>query len=197
MRAGIVLCFLLLFGCGVEARPQVPTTNVDHDEQKVFYSFTGSTLPEIRRNMFASSPNREGGQTFTGYAWSNWNWRIDWWETETSCTITHVDIEVDTTLTLPEWVEPQGVSARVRQEWHRYASALKTHEDGHVAINMGIVQELKVALRDLKPEPTCERLLAKARRISDQLNTEAGIRNRAYDRRTQHGRLEGAVLRMD
>ncbi len=103
--------------------------------------------------------------------WGYTSWYVRW---SGSCRLS-----VDIDMTLPRHVRPDSLPDRVRQRWDRMLIALTIHEDQHARFGIGAAQEIEKA--------GCNG----AYDILDKW-IEA---EKDFDRRTQHGRRDGVVLR--
>ena len=61
-------------------------------------------------------------------------------------TVPDVKVTVSITTTLPNWTGYAGASASDQKAWDTSLAALKTHEDGHAAIDRAGVKEIKSAI---------------------------------------------------
>jgi predicted secreted Zn-dependent protease len=71
--------------------------------------------------------------------------------------------------------------------WDQVYRSLDLHERGHVAINVEAAKDLERALKAIEPQPTCEALLAEARRLAQLAWRAAARRQTEYDADTNHG----------
>lgn len=173
------------------------SSEIDHERDVVRYEFEADTLKAALENALNSSTAREGDATFMGYTWSDWEWRIKWREADGYCRLTDVTFDIDTTVTLPEWVDVDRASVQARQEWQRFMTALEGHEEGHVEINIKGVTDMKTAMLAMEKASTCDDLLAGAREISSDYGEQIKQAHLDYDRDTQHGATQGARLLVD
>lgn len=197
MRGAAILFGVAVLACSACAQGQTVTGDIDHERTVKRYDFKASTLKTARKNALDTSTAREGTRVFMGYTWSNWNWDIKWRETGGECWLTDVSFNVDTTMTLPNWVNVDRASVKARQEWQRFMTALEGHEEGHVDININGVTDMKNAMMALEKAETCRALLANAREVAGDHGKHIGKAHRTYDGTTIHGATQGARLRVD
>jgi predicted secreted Zn-dependent protease len=93
---------------------------------------------------------------------------------------------------LPHWVPGPGVGAEQLRQWERFSAALKVHEEGHV--EHGI--QLSNALAQLSgmQAPSCGEVESKLKQRADDLIRSYSNVDVEYDRTTNHGATQGAVL---
>jgi predicted secreted Zn-dependent protease len=68
------------------------------------------------------------------------------------------------------------------------------HEHGHRDIALEGAEALRQALTSLPPGPTCEQVALNAQATADNFVTRYNERQVQYDRLTNHGATQGAVL---
>lgn len=107
-----------------------------------------------------------GPQGYWAYAKTNWNW-------DAQCNMTFT-----ARITMPELVQRHRLDAAEQAEWDRMIAALWAHEMGHVEIGKAWAAEIKAA--------GCRDVEAIDRKWRDE--------DADYDRRTDHGQLEGVYL---
>ena len=106
----------------------------------------------------------------------------------------------------PRWTNIARLPRYVRAEWQRFMRCLRTHERGHVSAMMPLLREYLRTYRSLRiagSGPTAAEAEAAAQRelrtqvqsLYDQLRFRGGQASQTYDRRTRHGRSQGARLR--
>jgi predicted secreted Zn-dependent protease len=118
-------------------------------------------------------------------------------------TLKSADVDLKQTITLPNWVESTHASPEEQASWNMEMSGLKTHEMGHAKINREEAEKLDKALPGTSATagaPTSAEAYKKAGgQLTQKLNqtikandTENGSRQQDYDKRTDHGRNQGA-----
>jgi predicted secreted Zn-dependent protease len=96
--------------------------------------------------------------------------------------ITAVDLTMTLTIDMPVWSKAGSARQVEQNEWNRFLRALRTHEDGHIAICR---REAPVTYNKL--------LKATPRTINDVLDKERSRIKRlndVYDHQTDHGRTQ-------
>jgi predicted secreted Zn-dependent protease len=95
-------------------------------------------------------------------------------------------VTVRTVVTMPRWTGEAPARAAEKQEWRRFLSALRAHEQGHLAL---VAQHLADA--DMRLVGTS---IAAVRTRWKQLLAALKAASDAYDRTTDHGRRQGAWI---
>lgn len=104
----LLIVLLVAFpGSVAEAKPKITVTTE-------YYTVTGSTIEELRKQMTEKGPNG-----FWGYA----EWRVNW---SSTCQV-HLRI----TYTYPRWANRDKASPKLRSRWDKYIANLITHEKRH------------------------------------------------------------------
>jgi predicted secreted Zn-dependent protease len=82
----------------------------------------------------------------------------------------------------------------LKTRWQQFADALKRHEDDHKDHGLAAGKEIEAALLAAKPESNCEDLAAAANSVAEAIVTKYQKVDQDYDRKTDHGRSQGATL---
>jgi predicted secreted Zn-dependent protease len=156
------------------------------------YAVAGTTARELRRSL------RENGRRLDGevaFAWTDWSVDVgyEFRRSGDSCRVTRPDVEVDVTVTLPEWRDRGAVSPDLAGRWRRDLGVMEEHEAGHVRLARRAGRRVHEALDGLRPAP-CAVLRDRADAAADSVLREVKRAQEAYDERTDHGRDQrGAV----
>lgn len=98
---------------------------------------------------------------------------------------------------LPKWQPREPVSLEMQANWTAMRDGLDTHEAGHQQVARETAQRLVNALSELGTAAECRDLLRQVESIWLREWTRMEIRQHAYDRRTDRGVRQGAVLMVD
>ena len=96
--------------------------------------------------------------------------------------LTRVDLTVRLTIGMPVWAARQRRPQAEQDEWDRFHSALRNHEDGHIAIFRREAPTTYDRLQSATPATINDVLEEERQRI-------LGLSD-AYDHRTDHGRSQ-------
>lgn len=110
-----------------------------------------------------------------------------------ACSANPVTTQLELTMTMPRWNPPPGASPALFARWQRYTAALRKHEDGHLDIGRAFEDELKRSLAVISER--CEKLEARVKGIFELLLEKHRALDAEYDRKTAHGRTQGAEFR--
>lgn len=143
--------------------------------------------------------NRKGirwtdGRTYD--AFTSWyvKWRYEYYTSDGYCSLEAVDVSVDVEYTLPKWVVKPLGNQKTWINWNRYSDALKKHEDGHRDFGIGAARDIEAALLSIGSRPRCDTLGADANAIGYRILDDYRRKEIEYDRKTEHGRTQGAVF---
>lgn len=154
-----------------------------------YYPVTGATIEGIRNQMEQSGPSSNGNRFFGSVQWQV-TWDAQWRPVGHQCQVTKANIRTDITYTLPQWQPTQRPAQAVQQQWSRFYSALKLHEDGHrehgVEVSRALLEKLQGRLGN------CQTMQQDLNAIANQTIQAYNQADQEYDRRTQHGVTQGA-----
>jgi RHS repeat-associated protein len=114
-------------------------------------------------------------------------------------TVKSADVELNQTVTLPNWVERSQASQEDQSAWDSSVTGLRAHEQGHVDINREAAQKLDKSLPGTSGTggaiTSGEAYKKAGAQLTQRLNqkvrstsTERDARQKQYDERTNHGR---------
>ena len=159
--------------------------NVEYE----YYDVEHERGESLRSAITAASPI-EG--RYHGYTKWNVRWRFNWkYDADGTCWITRVKVNLDATITLPEiYTDDHRAQAR----FDEYIEALLGHEEGHLENGRQAAEEVESEIGDMDAYDSCSELEAAANALGKQAVARGNRRDKAYDKRTGHGRTEGAYL---
>ena len=145
---------LMGLGPGGSAAPTSSMEMSKAQETIKYYDVRGSTIEELRREVYSRGPYDSTGQRFAGWA----EWRIRWWfdreQVPQGCKISRAVTETDIEYTLPRWVDADNAQPELRERWDRFLEALTLHEQGHGELARALAAEIEFAIRNLPPVQT-------------------------------------------
>lgn len=177
-----------------------PRINIRYD----FYPIQGSTTDELNRQMVLNAPFRHSPGVSDFAAITKWD--VKWSFTSKmrgkQCILTNPLVNVDIRIVLPtlqtSQLQPRLQSRSrylaVRNEWLRYIQALKVHEDGHKANGIEAAKDIQRWMELLGPARSCPLLVQNVRTVTQKMIEQYRRRDQAYDRLTDHGLTQGAIL---
>ncbi|MDX1660838.1 MAG: DUF922 domain-containing protein [Gemmatimonadota bacterium] len=163
---------------------------MDVRHRTVLYEVAGSSVEEISASLDRAAPRIEGGR-FRGTTEWNVQWRFGYAPAGSGCSITELDVDLHVTTTVPRWSPPPDATRELVALWRSYRSALDAHEAGHRAFAVEAANEVARTLRGLR-SASCVALPEEANARGHAVVERFRRAQRRYDRRTGHGRTQGA-----
>ena len=156
-----------------------------------FFNVSGASERELRRSINLSRPWKDRREADASTEWKiEWTFRLD--SSEKDCQLQSFTTKTSIAMTLPRWMpRPPGLES-LTQQWERYLTALRSHEEGHKQIALAAVAEIRRRVKALKSEATCEALSALLNRTAKSVIAEYRQKEVEYDRNTDHGATQGA-----
>src|SRR5579864_3611914 len=193
-----------------------PTSLIDTDGREVkekvtykTYDVHGQTAAEANANALTVSTIREGGETFMGEThptisiinktFSENEQGYEGVAVSDTLTLKSADVQLNQTVTLPNWVDADQASAEDQAAWKTEMDSLKDHENGHVEIDREEAQRLDKSLPGTKAlgngstgaqaqAAANKKLGAAIQKKADNTKQQLIQRNADYDQQTDHGR---------
>lgn len=180
------LCLAL---CAFAAPPVPEVSQTTH-----YYTFDGTTVAEMLAQLAKRAPKTDDGNF---HALTKWfvKWRYDYDRRDGTCGIGPVKVTVTVDVQLPKWSRPAGASSRLVAKWDAYATALRTHENGHKEIGIEAARSVAKALAAVPRQTSCEQLESVADAAGERILEITRVTERDYDQRTRHGATQGALFR--
>ena len=156
------------------------------------YDIHGNSERALVQQLRAKGPTASNGKRFDALTrWQvTWNFRYE--PRGGSCVVTRVDTRTEGTITLPRWRNQAGASPVLVRHWNRYIAALTEHERNHFAHGAGAARDIERLGRSFRQHGDCSGIERAFNRQADAIVRRAQEQDRRYDRRTGHGRSEGA-----
>jgi predicted secreted Zn-dependent protease len=159
-----------------------------------FYSIYPQKKQDLEREMTERSPIIFKGKKFKGYTKWYVEWRIRWLENQGSCKITQVKTALTVTYTLPKIPKDYKTPGETRTIFNNFYAALFKHEQNHRDSGLYAARDIEQALLNLGSFPNCKKLELTANQKGHQILQQYVQRDIDYDKRTDHGRLEGVMI---
>lgn len=149
------------------------------------YEIRGTTWEALRREIDSKGP-----QGWSGMASSRIGYEVKTRPDGAGCAVASVQARAETRVRLPTWGNRFEGPLPLQAHWDAVYRSLDLHERGHVAINVEGARDLERSLKEIPPQPTCEAVLAEAKRRAQLLWNGVAQRQSEYDRDTDHGRRQ-------
>ncbi|MBL8121282.1 DUF922 domain-containing protein [Candidatus Saccharibacteria bacterium] len=157
-----------------------------------YYQIRGNTLPELRNSIENCAARKAVGYYHASTAYQlNWSYSIA--ADTTGCRLTSVKVGLHVNQFMPQFVPEATTPNTTTNTWNAYASNLKTHEDGHTAIDVRYSEQLTAALQNMRNLP-CDTIANQTQTTIQSYVTMLNTANELYDSQTNHGATQGAVL---
>jgi predicted secreted Zn-dependent protease len=161
-----------------------------------YYHISGSTIASLWEQINSyGPPDPKTRKRFSAYT----HWRTDWYyyyqQTSNGCYITSATVTTKVEITLPQWKSNGAVEPSVKASWDKFLKALIVHENGHKQHGVLAAREIARNLPNLRPQPNCSGLKSLADKSSQLIVDKYARMDSEYDRATNHGVTQGAILR--
>jgi len=188
MYKPVLFSLFIIFGFNSTASAEA----IESIETK-YYEISPRAPQEIKPELMRQSPIRAGNGSFNGHTdwYINWNYRST--QTPYGCAATQIQTKVHVTHTLPA-LSQYVTDKQTIEVFNKFNDALTLHEKNHGNNGLLAAREIDKALGEIQPQRDCRSL---SRLINDVGNSIVGKYTHAdneYDRETQNGFTEGAVI---
>ena len=95
---------------------------------------------------------------------------------------------------MPKISDSHNVKPEVERVFNQYQSALLKHEQGHKDSGLYAAREIEQKLRSLGACKDCKNLEQAANQTATQIIKKYNERDKNYDLKTDHGRLQGVNI---
>jgi predicted secreted Zn-dependent protease len=152
-----------------------PMTVTIHDAQWTHYDVAGTTIEEVATQI---SQMTEAGQTHwqPTYAATRWEGQ----------TIAEADVEVQISVSMPNWAGSAAGTPGEQAEWERFLGALHQHEQGHIDLVHTYLANADTLIQGNSEHDAAQHwhdTLQALQTASDQ-----------YDTGNNHGENEGTII---
>ena len=158
------------------------TWTIQLQEQQLGYPVLGSSAGELRRALERHAPHEGHGHTRLDVSLD-----YDLVPGEEGCTAERRLIRARITVSLPEWSPHRDAPADLVDEWERARAILRRHEEGHRALLLDGVGQLRDLLGGFGPRSDCRQLRNAINALLTREMTKLGYRNQRFDMRTRGG----------
>lgn len=164
------------------------------DDVFKYYDIKAGTAAEIRAEVARLGPVVDGvrhqAQTKTSITWRPLTGPAPGGK----CVITGINLSMTIEIVMPRWVNEVGAPQSLSDSWRNFLRALLMHEHGHKQISLENAEELRKLVKSATPQPTCDAAGAAFNAAAKAVNDKSDAKQDAYDKATEHGRLQGVRL---
>ena len=157
----------------------------------VFYGITGSSAEELAAAMRRLGPEVSGTRV-PGATRQEVSFDYQVVRNGPDCRIRAVQVQLEMTTTLPEWLNPSAAPAELRELWEAFAEAVRRHEEVHKVISLAGAHDLLRKISLISPR-SCAELDHETGAQADASVKRLATENARYDHDTVGGQLEGVV----
>jgi predicted secreted Zn-dependent protease len=159
------------------------------------YLVIGTTGRGLLDEMQALGPvDPDTGRRNFGHTHAQLSWAYDFSPAGgRKCGLENVQVELDITITLPDWKPARDPGRDLELQWQAFSDALTAHELQHRAMALDAAKAVRVVLEGT-PSMPCSEVNARINSATAPIMKQMSEDNSAYDARTEHGRTEGAYL---
>ncbi len=156
-------------------------------DQPQLYEIFGNSIAELRASLRACQPRQVSAGEFHALTGYNLTWQYSQrTNSDGTCSLTDVKVASHVNQYLP-------FAKSTDPTWQAYSKAIRTHEDGHVDINLRRVRDLQAKLAVIQ-NLDCAAITTLAETTIQAQMTLLESENELYDATTNHGATQGAVL---
>lgn len=164
------------------------------DTEFRFYDIYPKTKIDLKREMYNKTPITVNGRRFLGDTKWYVKWRFKWKKKNGNCYIYNVNTDLKVHYIMPRIPNNFPVDSKVRNSFNRFYRALFKHEQGHKASGLYAARDIEKKLLSTGGFNDCKKLEKSANKIGKNIIEKYNRRDKRYDQRTNHGRLEGVSI---
>jgi predicted secreted Zn-dependent protease len=159
-----------------------------------YYYIDGPSAAVMASQLDQSGPAGSDGKRYAGRTRWDIQWKLKSEQQGTTCSMKHVAVAVGIAQTMPKWRGEDKGASGLKALWSKFIDALQSHENGHKDHGMKAGKEIEAVLLAVKPASNCEDLELAANAAAQAIVTKYQALDEEYDRKTDHGRNQGATL---
>lgn len=183
----ILLCGLLL-SHGTTAEDQI-----EFKREWILYEIKGRTQGELRQKLNEAGPlNPDTGKRFDARTDWNLNWDYQYTRRAGIYRLSDYTVRVTAKIHFPKWADIDRGHPFARRLWVVYLNNLKRHEEGHVELAKRAGQTLHTRLSQLGTFKSKIEIEEAIKQKAREIVTIHKALHQDYDRRTNHGKSQGA-----
>ena len=187
---------VILFWVNAATAADAPRGRIEAVTTTEEYAVRGRNVREVRKSMDTKGPlNGKLNRRFDARTdWEmNWKYQYDSALAKQGVfRLTKWQIDLKVTITMPKWENAAEAPPFERRSWQVYLARLKLHEDGHVKIAERTAVALNESFNTIGFYTSKGKLEAAIKERADKILRKYSDQHVDYDRRTQHGKTQGA-----
>lgn len=166
--------------------------DVSQQLEQTPYIAWGASQPTLGAVLRAATPITVDGQRFIGFTRWAVNWRFLWYQHSNGrCQIRQTQTRLTAQMSLPDL---RGGDRLMQAQFSTYLAALTRHEMGHYSLAQAAAQAIDQQLQATTEHANCTALQRAANSAAQGILEHYQQQENAYDRSTEHGKTQGAVL---
>ena len=186
--------FIFLLAISFGAPLSVNAENIELTRKWELYQIKGRNQYDLRKAMNAKGPvNADTGKRFDART----DWKLGWKykyskNSENLYKLSSHSIQVTATIHFPEWADMKAGNPQTQRLWLVYIHSLKRHEMGHVELAQRAGKVLSERLSQLGTFNSRLEIEEAIKKKAEEITRIHQALHQDYDRRTNHGKSEGA-----
>ncbi len=159
-----------------------------------YYQVYGYTAADVRKQLSDCGPLSDGDGKFAGSTSYAINWAVSYSvATDDKCTVASAAVGLHVSQVLPQWNNSAYATTGYASRWQAFVDNLQTHENGHRDLYIDYATQLQRVLQNLS-QSNCADFMNHANSQADAILVQLRQADEAYDQRTNHGALQGAIV---
>lgn len=158
-----------------------------------YYEISGDNARTLRKQLDEKRPQDGSGERFDGITDNFISYTYQYAPTTNGCEFIEFSPALETTITMPRWVDAD-LTSELGKKWHSFYQALLKHELGHRDIGLSLYKELEAAGRNFETTRNCDSIGDEFELVATSLFEKYKEMDRQYDLETDHGRKLGAIF---
>jgi predicted secreted Zn-dependent protease len=159
-----------------------------------YYYIDGPSAAGLAAQLDQKGPVGSDGIHYAGRTRWDIQWKFSPQQQGIACSMKEVAVAVGIAQTMPRWRGENKGAAGLKALWTKFLGALQRYEDGHKEHGLKAGREIEAAVLAVKPAGNCEDLELTANTAAQAIVSKYRALDEEYDRKTDHGRNQGATL---
>jgi predicted secreted Zn-dependent protease len=196
VNKSLLIWIALIFGSAALNADQTTISNGVHTTIKTeYYDVSGNSAAELVKQMKSKGPSTPGGRKVFGYTKWFIKWQYNYDTRDSGVGIISPSVTLQITYRFPRRTGEKNAPDPFATEWNRFVTALTSHERGHGTNATTHAEMLYTTLNTRRRFTTRAELDEFVRKEGEKALSEARKWDDDFDKRTEHGVTEGAVLK--